>query len=613
MKMFMGVIEDVNDPLKVNRARVRVIGVHPESKSEVATGDLPWSPVLSSTAMMSAPLLNPGDWVVGVFIDGDDCQQPVIIGSFVSIPTNNASPNKGFNDPTGVFPVRIQEGTNSRAARHQKIDDQTQIGQRSINRIKKVTKADGSTWEEPLTKYNAAYPANKVIETNSGHLIEFDDTPGSERIHFYHRSGAFTEMFPNGDVVHKAAGDEYSLTMGSKNVYASGNVNISVYGSANVNANGGITLGSKDKDIRLSAKNIIIEADEQLLMNGVKGVTINAKNGQLTTSSKGMALQSTTGATVAAAEKINLKGKAVTVSKKLVLAPSKFSPPSPEGMNVSRRPIAATEKHTHTKQDRVDRYRVVPDSTAVQPPPNGSWPSLPGAVQLPTPLIQPTEVPTMPQDIPPTPPDIECGTAPVNTSPLYKQVGSGGWTLSTFTSHDAYTKGVALIKEFEGFEEVAYSDAVGVATIGWGFTKVALDSVKNKPEVSTLAFWQNYDGQIVVGSTRMSRSDADAILDAVLKSNYIPAVLGSTSGLQGARVTPYMIAAVMSFTFNLGAGNLQKSTLRKLLLQTTAATTAETYNTIALEFAKWNKAGGQVLAGLTRRRGREKCLFLFGG
>ena len=60
--------------------------------------------------------------------------------------------------------------------------------------------------------------------------------------------------------------------------------------------------------------------------------------------------------------------------------------------------------------------------------------------------------------------------------------------------------------------------------------------------------------------------------------------------------------SLVSFTYNLGAGNLQKGTLLKKL-------NAGDYDGAADEFGKWNKAGGKVLAGLTRRRASEENVF----
>ncbi|MCK2118973.1 lysozyme, partial [Pseudomonas juntendi] len=58
-----------------------------------------------------------------------------------------------------------------------------------------------------------------------------------------------------------------------------------------------------------------------------------------------------------------------------------------------------------------------------------------------------------------------------------------------------------------------------------------------------------------------------------------------------------------SFTYNLGAANLESSTLRRLL-------NSGDYAGAADQFPRWNKAGGKVLAGLTRRRAAERDLFL---
>lgn len=59
----------------------------------------------------------------------------------------------------------------------------------------------------------------------------------------------------------------------------------------------------------------------------------------------------------------------------------------------------------------------------------------------------------------------------------------------------------------------------------------------------------------------------------------------------------------MSFVYNLGAGNLASSTLLKLL-------NAGDYAGAADQFLRWNKAGGNVLSGLTARRSAERQMFL---
>lgn len=64
--------------------------------------------------------------------------------------------------------------------------------------------------------------------------------------------------------------------------------------------------------------------------------------------------------------------------------------------------------------------------------------------------------------------------------------------------------------------------------------------------------------------------------------------------------------ALMCFTYNLGSANLGSSTLLKLL-------NVKDYAGAAEQFSRWNKAGGQVLAGLTKRRAAERAMFLGAG
>ena len=139
--------------------------------------------------------------------------------------------------------------------------------------------------------------------------------------------------------------------------------------------------------------------------------------------------------------------------------------------------------------------------------------------------------------------------------------------------------GVSLIKEFEGLRGAAYMDAVGVWTIGYGHTAAA-----GEPHP--------YAGLII------SVAQSEAILKKDLVK-YERAVADAVT----VPLNENQFAALVSFTFNLGPGNLRKSTLLKKL-------NAGDYAGAAEQFKYWNKAGGKVLAGLTRRRAAERDLFL---
>ena len=69
----------------------------------------------------------------------------------------------------------------------------------------------GGAWSEPPSPYNAEYPYNHVYESESGHIREFDDTAGSERIHERHMSGSSYEIGPKGTKVTKVVKDNYEI------------------------------------------------------------------------------------------------------------------------------------------------------------------------------------------------------------------------------------------------------------------------------------------------------------------------------------------------------------------------------------------------------------------
>lgn len=235
MVWFIGVVEDVNDPELINRVRVRCIGYHSKDKTLLPTSKLPWAPFISSTAQMSAPMINQGDWVVGFFIDGLLAQQPVVLGSYVSIPLTQANKEEGFYDPSGIHPRLINEGTNSRHARGEEgTPDRNAVAFTKSSATAAVPAADGTKFTEPLSQFDARYPYNHVLETDRGHVFELDDTPDAERIQVFHRKGSFVEFHPDGTVVHRAANNNYQITLEADNTYVGGNMNMSVVGSVNI-------------------------------------------------------------------------------------------------------------------------------------------------------------------------------------------------------------------------------------------------------------------------------------------------------------------------------------------------------------------------------------------
>jgi predicted chitinase len=147
------------------------------------------------------------------------------------------SDNTGFRDPNNKYPLPdyINEPDTNRLARG--IKDGTVIEKKDGTRAIGIPKAlDNGSWDQPLAPFGAKYPFNKVFETESGHIQEFDDTPGQERIHTYHRSGTFHEIDPQGTQVNYIVGDNFVLMERNGCISVRGECNITVDGNTNIYA-----------------------------------------------------------------------------------------------------------------------------------------------------------------------------------------------------------------------------------------------------------------------------------------------------------------------------------------------------------------------------------------
>ena len=134
-------------------------------------------------------------------------------------------------------------------------------------------------------------------------------------------------------------------------------------------------------------------------------------------------------------------------------------------------------------------------------------------------------------------------------------------------------EGIAIIKKFEGCELTAYQDAVDVWTIGYGHTKeVKLGDVITKEEAESM------------------------LLHELLE------YCGHVDNAVDVELSQCQFDALVSWTYNLGPTNLKSSTMLKFL-------NAENCEEIPTQIKRWNKAGGKVLEGLTRRREAEALLF----
>jgi hypothetical protein len=115
---------------------------------------------------------------------------------------------------------------------------------------------------EPPSAYNAKYPFNNVMQTESGHFQEFDDTPGYERVRTQHRIGTFTEWQPDGNEVHRIVGNGYRIVAKDDNVIIQGKCNINIVGNAEVTIQGDAITNVQGNETK------VVEKDYSLLVKG---------------------------------------------------------------------------------------------------------------------------------------------------------------------------------------------------------------------------------------------------------------------------------------------------------------------------------------------------------
>jgi GH24 family phage-related lysozyme (muramidase) len=135
--------------------------------------------------------------------------------------------------------------------------------------------------------------------------------------------------------------------------------------------------------------------------------------------------------------------------------------------------------------------------------------------------------------------------------------------------------GLLLVKTFEGLRLKAYQDAVGIWTIGYGTTRGVRPGMKITE----------------AEAEKLLQEDLTRFEQAIHEAVNVP-------------LNDNQFSALVSFTYNVGSGALRSSTLLKMLNQ------GSDVRSVADQFPRWNRAGGKVLAGLTRRRDAERALFL---
>lgn len=276
-----------------------------------------------------------GSTVFGYFRDGESCQDPVVLGVSTGVPQagyrvdslgnqQTRSVDKGFNDPRRLT-LADYDGTPDVANPEQDsrrphgltsaIDSQPKSPKEitinydatgstiteveatedmlpwyplyteesdvsSIARgdsvLDKKIEIEGHTFPDSVAE--PVYPYNKVYQSESGHVIEVDDTVGKERLSTYHRSGTFQEVHPDGSVVQRIVNDNYQIVAKDDKIYIAGNADLTVEkGNVTINVNTG------NVDMKVLKGNVTSEITEgNLKADILKGTTDVLSEGKIT-------------------------------------------------------------------------------------------------------------------------------------------------------------------------------------------------------------------------------------------------------------------------------------------------------------------------------------------
>lgn len=196
-RWFIGKVVDLNDPQQLGRIKVNAYGIH----DEISNSDLPWASVIApvvtggNDSFTSSLGIQIDAQVFGIFLDGQNSQLPLIVGSI---------PKDGDINP-------LTTGTQTKTYT---LDEKAC---------------------DPADPYAAEYPHNKVYETTQGHVKEYDDTPGATRIREIHGpSGTFYQMHHDGSYTLHVNNNKHVRIDGNECLHITGDWNVTVDGNINI-------------------------------------------------------------------------------------------------------------------------------------------------------------------------------------------------------------------------------------------------------------------------------------------------------------------------------------------------------------------------------------------
>lgn len=292
---WMGVVENRSDPLGLGRCQVRIFGWNTSSLSDIPSDHLPWAHPVNALNTGTFTTPKEADMVFGFFADGRNAQVPIMMGIIPNFNADPATSAVGFNDirtpevikkspkkvvsrtyKTDGTGIQISEANtaNSEVVESLRYPHADQTNRPSITGLSRndlhsydvissrknksypfIKTANDTKFKEPPPAYSPKYPFNQVLETESGHSLEFDDTPGSERITLAHRTGSFQEYYPTGSKIEEIVRNNFKIVLCDDHVYIVGKAMVTVDSDVLIHASGDIYLeGGNNLDVKVSGK-----------------------------------------------------------------------------------------------------------------------------------------------------------------------------------------------------------------------------------------------------------------------------------------------------------------------------------------------------------------------
>lgn len=214
---WTGKVVDVKDPIMNGRIKVEIFGFY----DGLSKKDLPWA--IPMGLMTSASLkgvgrsptgVDEGSIVYGFFMDSQDAQVPVYIGTLYGMPGGEGT-----------------QDTHKNAREKQSIKKKERL---------KGKRPKGGEFREPDTEFEAKYPFNHVTQTKNGHIFELDDTEGKQRFHYRHPSVTDFEILKNGTIVLHCEKELWIMTKDRIHIHTDADVFLSTKQNIEINCEGNL-------------------------------------------------------------------------------------------------------------------------------------------------------------------------------------------------------------------------------------------------------------------------------------------------------------------------------------------------------------------------------------